>query len=281
MKLTWSIFLGVLLMFATLSFDGALATVGGPIYVSRIAYSPVVNSVYYLSNRNDGMGCPPIIHQISLKDGQDVEVMSCRQVFQEYYSGDANNGEQKYNKFLTDYYKKLRSIGSISLKKNNIDIEVEALSERVENGEKYWTDFQAVVTQLGKEVKRVSFQGCDKDQPHIFEGYRIPGSDKMALLISTKGDCFEGGYASETIRLIEGINYRDTESVRGVKEAVMSEPSEANLVVFAPNRNKATQWSTTLLGIIGGHGVLLIAVGGVLVAGLLVGFVVRKRRNVV
>ena len=123
------------------------------------------------------------------------------------------------------------------MKKNHINVRAEVLSENIENGETFWTEFRATLTQDNKEVAKLDFRGCAKDQPHIFEGYRIPNTDAIAILISNKGDCFEGGYVSEILSIVKGIKYYDTNIVRGIKEESATEPNIGNMVVYTMSKD--------------------------------------------
>src|SRR3989344_7225608 len=222
----------VLTVFSLLASSAEVsATVGGPTYISGIAHSASGNSVYYIENDYGGKGCPPIIHSVNVTNARDVEVKTCDEVFQQFFS-DGDN-ENTYRQFITDTYKNLSYLGSVSLEKNNIDITVEFLSEHVELGEVFWSDFHAKITQDNKEVARLNFRGCNKDQPNVFEGYRIPDTDSMVILISNKGDCFEGGYVHESLSIIKGIKYYDTNIIRSIKEASATEPNLGNRVVYA------------------------------------------------
>ena len=210
------------------------ATVGGPTYVSSIAFNVQDNSVYYSVHDGGGRGCPTIIHKINLTTLKDLEVKSCSQVEQEFLNGEYEQGIQKYAQFMADTYQGLPYLGSVSLKKNNIDIDVKFISENVaEDGEVYWREFDATITQDGKTLSTTHFRGCSKDQPHIFEGYRIPNTDAMAVLISNKGDCFEGGYVRESLSIVKGVKYYDTNIVRSIKEESATEPNTGNVVVYA------------------------------------------------
>ena len=208
----------------------AFATVGGATYVSEVAFSATGNAVYYKVHDEGGRGCPPIVHKIDLVTLLDSEVKSCDQVEQEFPYSEANT--QKYNQFITDIYQNLSYLGSVSLKKNNIDIKVEFLSEYVQDDFIFWNNFQATIIQDGKEISKIDFKGCAKDQPHVFEGYRIPNSDKIAILISNKGDCFEGGYVKEILSVVKGIKYYDENIVRSFKSASATEPNAGNMVVY-------------------------------------------------
>ncbi len=190
-----------------------LATVGGPILISEIAHNTSNNTIYYLVNDYGGRGCPPVIHSINLANKQDTQVKTCDEVLEEFFRDDSEENGQDYKQFISNFYQNLSYLDSISLKKNNINIDVNPISERIENGEKYWTEFRATLTQDNKELGKIDFRGCDKEQPHTFEGYRIPDSDTTIILISTKGDCFEGGYVRETLHLVEGIKYTESEKL--------------------------------------------------------------------
>lgn len=228
----------ILTLFSLLiSGERVFATVGGPTYISQIAYKDSDGSVYYLESDMGGKGCPPIIHSINLAKNQDIEVKTCDEVFQQFFKDYNEESRQKYGQFISDAYKNLPYLGSVSLKKNNIDVRVEVLSEHIENGETFWTEFRATLTQDNKEVAKLDFRGCSKDQPHIFEGYKISNTGAMAILISNKGDCFEGGYVRESLSIIGGIKYYDTNIVRSIKDESATEPNTGNMVVYATTKD--------------------------------------------
>lgn len=223
----FSIILGILVL-----AGNAMATVGGPTYISEIAFKVGDDSVYYKVHDGGGRGCPPITHKINLTTSKDSEVKSC----DEFETEDYNNEESSIKareQFMANIYKDLSYLGSISLKKNNIDVQVEFLSEHIEFDYLSWSEFRATLTQDGKEIGKINFRGCSKDQPNVFEGYMIPNSDKIAILISGKGDCFEGGYIKETLHPIKGIKYYDKNIVRSIKQAGATEPNLGNAVVYA------------------------------------------------
>ncbi len=241
----------VLIIFSFLiSNDKVLATVGGPTYISQIAYNASSNSVVYLENDMGGRGCLPIINSVNLSNNQKSQVKTCdemyeefsedydetsNQTFEEFFENYDERINQKHGQFISDFYSNLSysDIWNVSLQKNNIDVDVDVLSEYVENGEKYWTEFRATITQDDREVAKIDFRGCHKEQPHIFEGYKIANSDIMVILISNKGNCMEGGYINETLHLIRGIKYYDEYAVRDRKENSAVEPSIGNRVVYA------------------------------------------------
>lgn len=212
--------------------ETVFATVGGPTYVSQIAYDAANKAVYYLESDMGGRGCPPIVHTVDVAEIKDREIKTCDDVFAEFFNGNQDD-EQKYQQFISETYQSFPYLGSVSLEKNRISVRVETLGERVENGEKFWTDFRATLTQDNREIGKLDFRGCSADQPHVFEGYRIPGTDAMAMLISNKGDCFEGGYVRERLFIIKGVTYHDTNIVRSFKAEAPTEPNTGNLIVRA------------------------------------------------
>lgn len=124
-----------------------------------------------------------------------------------------------YEQYISDFYRDLTYLGSVSLKKNKINIKVSTVSENVEYNEVFWTEFRATISQDDKEIAQIDFKGCNKEQPHTFEGYMVPDTDKMAVLISNVGDCFEGGYIYEKLFLIDKVKYYDTTIIRSYKQA--------------------------------------------------------------
>src|SRR3989338_1869211 len=156
----------VLTVFSLLASSAEVsATVGGPTYISGIAHSASGNSVYYIENDYGGKGCPPIIHSVNVTNARDVEVKTCDEVFQQFPSSSDESDGQNYMQFIADIYNNLSYLGSVSLEKNFIDVRARILSEHIENGETYWNDFQAVITQDNKEIAKLNFRGCAKDQP--------------------------------------------------------------------------------------------------------------------
>jgi hypothetical protein len=238
-KINYVLLLVSIIFSFSIMTERAFATVGGPTYISSIASNVENNSVYYTVHSNGGSGCPPSIHRVDLITLADSELKSCRQFEQEFSF--TEEGLQKYSQFMADTYQDLPYLGSVSLKKNNIDITVEFLSEHLEEGSVFWREFRATMIQDNKQVAKIDFRGCAQDQPHVFEGYRIPNSDMMAILISNKGDCFEGGYLKEVLHIIKGVKYYDTNVVRSFKEESATEPNLANLIVHATTNKVASE----------------------------------------
>lgn len=245
-RFAWLLVLVLAVFSLSVSSERVSATVGGPTYISDIVYHVPSGSVYYLENSSDGRGCPEIIHSIGLANMEDVEIKTCDEIFEQFYLTDSGSHES-YLQFVADTYQNLsylesiNYLASVSLKKNNIDINVEFISENFnEYGDKYSSDFEAVISQDGKILAKKRFSGCSKDQPHIFEGYRIPDTDAMAILISGKGDCWEGGYTRESLFIARDVKYYDTNIVRSNKEKSATDLNTANMVVYASPENLAS-----------------------------------------
>ncbi|HYC34546.1 MAG TPA: hypothetical protein VEC13_02330, partial [Candidatus Paceibacterota bacterium] len=134
------------------SLDYAEATVGGPTTISAIAHDSAQGSVYYTVHDGGGRGCPPIIHIIDLLTLKDRELKSCGDVEQDVFSDDGQANLEKYAQYRTDVYDKLSYMGSISLKKNNIDIRVTHLKENLFEDYVISNEFRATVMQDGKEL---------------------------------------------------------------------------------------------------------------------------------
>lgn len=220
--------------FFSISTENVFATVGGPTYISSISFNAKDNSVYYTSSDLSEKGCPPVIHKVNLTTLKDSEIKSCAQLLdREYLDGYSKEGKQKYRQFVEDTYKDLSNLGSVSLEKNNIGAHVEFLSENTDGDYSSWWSESATLIQDNKEIAKINLRGCRKDQPHIFEGYMIPNSDIMAILISSDKDCFEGGYITETLHFIKGIRYYSTDIVNIFKAASATQPNIGNMVVYS------------------------------------------------
>lgn len=201
------------------------ATVGGPSYIYRIVYDSQNNTVYYLKSDYGGRGCPPIIHKLDLKTKTTTEIKSC----------DDNFIMSEYDKLINDTFQNFPNLYSINLKKNNISAEMDVVSKKIDNEQNFleFTNFNIKVKQDGAEKANFNFNGCLEDQPNIVEGYLVPNSNIMLLLLSRIGDCYEGGYIYEDIYIAEGINYYDKNAVRYGKEDAPLLLNAGDLVVYA------------------------------------------------
>lgn len=212
------------------------ATVGGPTFVSALKYNPLDESVYFIRTDNGGRGCPPELMKISLNTGKTEVVYSCDEgeklLEKNNYNISIVNSE--INKIIKDY----KILSQISLKDNRISVDVNFL-----NSEKYppgvsddimKSNFTASVYQDNVKAIDLPIVGCNKEQPFLFAGYAIPGFEKkIILLLSTKGDCFEGGYIRETLNVVGGVsNLNKTFYSNSIKEASALIPDSGTLMVY-------------------------------------------------
>lgn len=217
-----------------LIFGGALqvhATVGGPSYIYDFKYNPADESVYYIQNSQSGRGCPPILMKISLNSGKYETVLSCDQgevLLQSSASG--------VNRKIEEITKNFKALTPLNLPKNNIAVDVDFLRTETISPEDSWvikSHFTAEVLQNKKAVTEFPITGCTREQPFTFAGYAIPGFDKkIMLLLSAKGDCWEGGYTYESLHVIGGVDKLDKTNAGDYKWNQPLVPSEATLVVF-------------------------------------------------
>jgi len=178
------------------------ATVGGETLIQSILYSPSNSQqIIYKVQNYGGKGCPPEIFSFSTQTGVSTALISCN---------DADGTSQtKFNSIsedtLSQYPNLLRHI---DLSKNKISARLTLVAEQeVDEASQNFgrADFHLDVFQNGEKKTGINYSGCSKDQVHIVEGYIVPNKNWMALLVSTKGDCFEGGYASENLYLVPNI----------------------------------------------------------------------------
>ncbi len=188
--------------------EHAQATVGGPSFISTFTYSPANESIYYIKKEEGGRGCPPELMKMSLVSGRSDVVFSCTQG--ESLLGTSDSGVPLVNMEISKITKDFKILTPIDLKKNQIFIDVSFLnSEKYspESNEMLKSNFNGAIYQDNRKIAELSITGCTKEQPFLFAGYAIPGFErKIVLLLSTKGDCAEGGYINETLYVVGGVS---------------------------------------------------------------------------
>jgi len=215
--------------------ENTFATVGGPTLIYEFVYNPLDESVYYIEQDHSGRGCPPELFKLSLNSSETKVAYSCdegeRLASQNGY--DYSSVGVKINEIIEDF----KFLAPLSLKANNISVDIDFV-----NAENYSPEFDEVIrrnfiaTIYQNEVKVDEFTitGCSLNQPFVFHGYAIPGFEKkIMVLLSTKGDCFEGGYTKETLHMISNVSNIDkTPSVNFYKGQSALIPNEDSLVVY-------------------------------------------------
>ena len=264
--------------------NAAHATVGGPTFVYDFTYNPANESVYYVKNSESGRGCPPELLKISLATGNSQVAYSCDEgerliVPANGYSISPVNAKIAS---LTNGFKPLTPI---HLKKNDLSVDVRFVNyENIspEVSEILKANFIASVSQAGKKLVEFPIVGCKETQPFTLAGYAIPGFEKkIVLLLSAKGDCWEGGYINENLHVVGGVTVLDRASV--VDFAKDNSPLIAangtievfaadNKVVASTTTNTASQNAGSALN----FGILLV---GAVIIGLVVGVILGKIRK--
>ncbi len=232
-------FLKITIFFISLfvGIQAAHATVGGPTYIGDFKYNPTDESIYYTLVSSSGRGCPPILMRTSLTSKQTDVAFSCDQGEALQPNGDYNDTTNNATNKITSLTSGYKSLSSINLLKNNIQVDLTFIREEKVSPEEDYVlrnHFMATVYQNGTKVDEFPITGCSLDQPFTFAGYAILGFDKkIAMVSSAKGDCMEGGYTNEGLHIISNVNLIDkttTNEYKGSREPLV--PSESRLVVY-------------------------------------------------
>jgi hypothetical protein len=223
------------------------ATVGGPTYIGQLRYNSQDQSVYYIKHSSDGRGCPPELIKLSLITGKNETVFSCTDGEKLSTNYDAGRSAlTEINKIIADY----KYLSQINLETNNINIDVNHLNDEKFNPQDEYiknANFIASVYQGETKLADLPITGCNKEQPFTFAGYTIPGlNKKIVLLLSTKSDCFEGGYIGESLYVIGNIdNLNRNSNANAYKDNSALSPNEGTLVIFEPDKIKSEITNTT------------------------------------
>ncbi len=256
------------LVFLSFSANEALATVGGPTYISRIVHDSQNQAVYYLEHDEGGRDCPAIIHKIDLKTKVDSEVKSCSEA--EIMSSES------YSSLMGNTFKDFNYLHSINLKKNNISLDIKTISENKDtDGYTMSTDFKMSLFQDKVNKSIVDFKGCSVDDPNTIEGYMVPDSNTLILLISRKRNCFEGGYIGEDLYVVDGINYHDKVPVRTYKDVAPTEPNAGNLVVYPSVEGGEVKNNVSEDKKLNNNNTILVVL--VFIVGLMLGYIVKRK----
>ena len=134
-----------------------------------------------------------------------------------------------------------KDLTAINLRDNKIYVDVNFVDYKKfssDSNDIELANFTVLLYQDGKKVLDFSLTGCNLKQPFTFAGYAIPGFDKkIALLLSTKGDCMEGGYINETLYVVGGLeNLNKADISNYYKYASALTPNEGTLVVFESDK---------------------------------------------
>lgn len=210
------------------------ATVGGPTLIHSLQYSSSKpQEIIFEAQNYGGKGCPPEIFSLDLNTGAIKTVVDCDDVDWDL----AQNGYNAKLEYTLSQYPSL--LRHIDLNINNITAEVTVTGEEKYNPNAGFfgrTDYRLDVFQNGVKKGSYNYSGCSVDQPHVIEGYTVPNTRNLVLLVSSKGDCFEGGYAVERLFVVPNVTFSDIKSLplKGSKEA---SPGPGNLYLMAKPAN--------------------------------------------
>ncbi len=250
----------VVIFFAfTIFVSEVFATVGGPTFVYDLKFDPKTETIYYTEQSLSGKGCPPELKSIKVVSGDKGTVYSCDESFV------FSDSDQRINERINVFTSEMKILSSINLKKNNIEVLIKELNvEKIEESFVVKTNFTATILQNGKKVDEIAVSGCKTEQPFIIDGYHIPeDNNKVLLLISTKNDCYEGGYIGESLHVISGVKIVDETHINTYKTNSALVPNEGSLIVYGNDTAKvSTSFNRTsivvgifalIIGIIGGR----------------------------
>lgn len=275
----------VFCLFAIVGTDTAHATVGGPTFIQDFSYNPADESVYYQKISGDGRGCPPELMRLSLASGVTDKALSCDEGEALQETATAQNTSPVTTK-IYDLTRSFKPLIPISLKKNDISVDIhftgyENISPDVSEIQK--ANFVATAYQGNKKLLEFPIIGCSMGQPFSFAGYAVPGFEKkIVLLLSSKGDCWEGGYIRENLYVVSGVSNLDrTSSDTFHKYAAALTPSEGTLVVFAKNVASEGDGNTptTPTGEPASSNTYILTLVGALIIGIGAGMMLGKVRK--
>lgn len=193
----------------TMFFAGTVhATVGGPTFVYNLKYNPQDESVYYIKVSESGRGCPPEIMKLPLVSGVGSVFFGCVEAEKLLYEK-LNKDYESLKTFTNNMISGYKDLKELNLSANNIDIDVDYLrDDTYGETEKYVYNktHDVYVYQNGIKVNTFQMQSCLVDMPITFAGYIIPGfNNKIVIVASGGGDCVEGPYVYETVKIVSGV----------------------------------------------------------------------------
>ena len=246
-SLTVALF-ALLFLTPSLGVDSVFATVGGPTVIYDFKYNPLDESVYYTKQDYSGRGCPPELVKLSLNSGISEDAYSCDEG-EKLLTQDNNYDHSIVRRKIDAMTQGFKPLPPLSLQDSDISIKV--TFNRAENYSPEFDEvlrrhFTATVYQNEVEVSEFPVTGCSLNQPFIFHGYSIPGFEKkLVTLLSTKGDCFEGGYINETLHMIAGVtNLNKTSASNFYKGPEVLIPNEDSLIVYRTDKGGDSNVST-------------------------------------
>lgn len=214
------------------------ATVGGPSLVYNLRTNVEAREVVYDFHGLDGKGCPPEVFSLNLETGELRVVADC----------DDPEYEAAYAASIVAYPIPL---ARMHLPYNQVSAKASVLREIEVNPDNFagGTEFGLDLFQVEKKIAAFTYFGCYPNQPHILEAYGTADESVAVIVVSTIGDCFEGGYIRERVFVAKGLtslyDYSLGEGRKTATPAVVDADAETgNIVVFASKAATATPSAT-------------------------------------
>ncbi len=228
-KITYFGLLLILTYFINVSITNA--TVGGPTYISNIQTNNGQDIAYQVSNMG-GRGCPPEVYSYNVINGKSNLILSCNDL-------EKLNSVDAMTELEITLSKYPIILNKIDLNKNKISAVAKVIrEEKYDESKGLWgkTDFSVDIFQNNVKKTTLEYSGCRPEQNHTIEGYANPESNYIILKVSTIGDCFEGGYTSQSIYSLSNINFYDEAAIP--IESINAEPTnnKSNLSFIAQNQ---------------------------------------------
>jgi len=221
-------------IFAFLFFNNVSATVGGGMYLYDFRYDKDKGAIYFIESYT--WWSKIIKYDIaSLEKKEIAHVGQIMAVFPEEerdeiaqrYGCLNNDGlefcveEKRIIAFEEKQQRMMRmdSLPRIDLAKNDVGIDISAVIDQGEEGQSnLWgfteVRFTASVAQKNLEKGKVEFYGYYRDDLHAdidvnFDGFWIPNTDNVLILVGTRGQPDEGGYIKEKFFMLDDIRIID------------------------------------------------------------------------
>ncbi len=204
------IFSTILIISYFFNVGASNATVGGPTYISNIQSAlDNASEIIYEVHSQGGRGCPPEIYSQNIQTGEKKVVLSCNQ------SEKLSNLDYETEREVT-LAKYPTILKRIDLNKNKVTAVTTAIDvQEIDEAKGFFgkTDFTIDIFQNNVKKTTLTYSGCKANQQHIIEGYKTPDNMYLVLVVSTIGDCFEGGYTAQRLFIVPNITFYDSTSL--------------------------------------------------------------------
>lgn len=238
-----TLFSAVLILVYLINVPPSHATVGGPTFISNIQTDAKGQEIIYEIWFQSGKGCPPELHSYNLQIGLKKVLLSCDELLK------LSNRDQMVETEVT-MSKYPVMLKRIDLNKNKITAVSTVTDEQKYDELKGLfgkTSFSLDIFQDGIKKTTYVYQGCKPEQQQIIDGYRIPNSKFMILILSTTGNCFEGGYTKQHMIVVPNTTIYDANALSITTNATPT-PGNGRITLVAKNPTGTTNQSSEETG---------------------------------